>query len=94
MKVFSFRADPGLAERLQAMARARGVAPSEVTRLAMEIGLDTLEDQRRVNFVRLAVLLETILPMVDYIGQKIGAEKIELAPTIAAERMEKYHAEV
>jgi hypothetical protein len=91
---YQIRVDPGLRERLQRLAVARSLSSSEIARLALELGLDILEDQRRVNFVRLAVLLETMLPMVDYIGQKIGAEKIELAPHIAAERMDKYHAEI
>lgn len=93
-KKYQFRADPELEIRLQALADKRLLTPSEITRLAIEVGLLTLESEGRINDLRLALVTESILVMVDIIGQQIAPRQIEEAPELALARMAKYHAAI
>lgn len=91
-KKYQFRADPGLEIRLQALADKRQSTPAETARLAMEVGLLALEAEGKINDLRLALVTESILVMVDIIGQHIAPKQIEEAPELALARMAKYHA--
>lgn len=93
-KLFAFRVDPRHELRLQALAEKRQTTPSEIARLAIEIGLLDLEAEGKVNELRLALVTESILVMVDIIGQHIAPKQIEEAPELAFARMAKYHAAV
>jgi hypothetical protein len=91
---WTFRSNPQLTARLVTQCEKRGLTPTDLIRVAVELGLDHLEADRRVNDVRLAIVVEATQVMVDIIGRHIAPSEMEGVPQITRQRMDTYHVAI
>lgn len=90
-RTFAFRATPEITARIERMAAKRGVVPSLLIRQLVELGLDHFENERYVDAVRVAALMESTQAIVDRIGSHLIPDEMEEIPDIVIARMETYH---
>ncbi len=93
-KRYQFRDSGTVQARLDALSEKRKRSTAEILKIAVDIGLATLESGRHIDAWRQITLLEITATLCDMIAKKLVPENAEEMPTIVLQNLAKFHGEV
>jgi Arc/MetJ-type ribon-helix-helix transcriptional regulator len=91
---FQLRLPHHTAARIDELAQRKRATSSEIIRMAIDLGLQSLEMGRVINQERLLLVMEMAAAFSDIAAQAVDGKRAVEVPGLVLERLEKYHGKI